>query len=154
MELSRLRVLFYFAAFLLGLSVCYIYAEDAPRTRAAAPAQPAIGCELPRAVVPVPAAGTHLLFRMTPQHASFSAPSTEVRLSGANAAATPAVHIASRALLSQVEMISHSHRRLLRIGHTRPRPAIKSLFLDDSAVLGIPASRQIEHGETPAMEAQ
>ncbi len=149
MELSRLRVLFYFAAFLLGLSVCYIYAEDAPSTPRSA--NTVTGCDVTSSPALAPA--THLLLWASPRHASFLNPNSGMHLSSIRSAPTPATPIASRNLLSEVETISQTHRRLLHIGRAKAHPMAKSRSLDDSAVLEVLSNRQ-QSGSAPAVEAR
>ncbi len=150
MELSRLRVLFYFAAFLLGLSVCYLYAENAPAAAIGVPA--ASHCDV--AASTAAASPTHLLLWASPQHASFLSPISGMHLSTGAVSGNAHAAVASAAVLSEVEMVSHSRRRLLRIGHARSRSIAKSHTMNDSAVLDILSNRQLQRADSQVIQAQ
>jgi hypothetical protein len=110
----RLRFLIYFAAFMLVMSLCFVYAEPLP-THSSSP--------------------SHLLFQTCPQHAGFLAPtSAEPAFDPAalRAALPPTV---SPAVMEQLEISAHPHHDLFhRSRHSAPylapdRPAGESSAL-------------------------
>jgi hypothetical protein len=95
----RFRFLIYLAAFMLVMSVCFVYAEPLPSQN-------------------------HLLFQVAPQHAAFLAPSSEAPTFDPDAlrAATPVI---STQVLERVEAASHPHHWLFhRSRHTVIRPLL------------------------------
>jgi hypothetical protein len=96
----RFRFLIYLAAFMLLMSVCFVYAEPLPEN--------------------------HLLFQVAPQHAAFLAPSAESPTFDRDAlrAASPVV---SSQVVGQLETPSHPHRGLFhRTRHTAIRPLLSN----------------------------
>jgi hypothetical protein len=117
----RLRFLIYFAAFMLVMSLCFVYAEPLPTHSISS---------------------AHLLFQTCPQQAGFLAPAlTEPAFDPAalRAALPPTV---SPAMMEQLELSAHPHHGLFhRSRHTAPylapgRPAGESSALG----LSVPAA--------------
>ena len=109
----RFRFLIYLAAFMLLMSVCFVYAEPLPSQN-------------------------HLLFQVAPQHSGFLASSSETPTFDAEAlrAAAPQV---SPQVLERVEAASHPHRGFFhRSRHTAvirpllPNAPIEFFVLDGS----------------------
>jgi hypothetical protein len=93
----RLRFLLYLAAFMLFMSVCFVYAEPLPSQN-------------------------RLLFQVAPQHSGFLASTSQTPTFDPDAlrAATPQV---PPAVLQRLEAASHPHHRLFqRARHTVIRP--------------------------------
>ena len=111
----RFRFLLYFAAFMLVMSLCFVYAEPVP---AAIPAQ------------------QPLLFQVTPQHSGFLVPSTMAPSfdpAALRAASAPAV---TPQMLQQLEEATHGRHGLFhRSRHAAVRHAPAS-SQDLSSVLG------------------
>lgn len=105
----RFRYLLYFALFVMVMSVCFVYAEPAPQS--------------------------HLLFQVTPQHASFlvGAPH-EPRFDPAalRTATTPAV---SQGTLRQVLIQAHPRHNLLHRARRVPAPLGPALEQNESSAL-------------------
>jgi hypothetical protein len=101
MEITyRFRFLIYLAAFMLLMSVCFVYAEPCPEN--------------------------HLLFQVAPQHAAFLAPSAASPAFDRDAlrAASP---IVSPQVVNRLEALSHPHRGLFhRTRHTAIRPLLSN----------------------------
>jgi hypothetical protein len=96
----RFRFLIYLAAFMLLMSVCFVYAEPLPEN--------------------------HLLFQVAPQHAAFLAPSAESPTFDREAlrAASPVV---SSQVVGQLETPSHPHHGLFHhTRHTAIRPLLSN----------------------------
>ncbi len=89
----RFRLLIYFAAFMLVMSLCFVYAE------------------------PVPHAATPLLFATSPQHASFLASSTAEPSFDPAALRNTLTPGVSPALLDQLEQAAHPHHGLFHRSH-------------------------------------
>jgi hypothetical protein len=110
----RFRFLIYLAAFMLVMSVCFVYAEPVP-------SQPS---------------PSHLLFQVAPQHGSFLATSADEPTFDP-AALRIAVAPVSPVVLQQLEDASRPHHRFLhrakRAG-VRPAPAA----VQSESVLGLP----------------
>ena len=107
----RFRFLIYLAAFMLVMSLCFVYAEPVPSR-------------------------THLLFQVAPQHAGFLVPS-EAEPSFDPAALRAIVTVISPAMLQQVGEQSHSRHGLFhhsRQNLLRPAPAGAQ---NESSVLGL-----------------
>jgi hypothetical protein len=108
----RLRFLLYLAAFMLFMSVCFVYAEPLPSQN-------------------------HLLFQVAPQHSGFLASVSETPTFDPDAlrAATPQV---SAQVLQRVEAASHPHHGLFhRARHTviqplRPKAPSEFIVFDGS----------------------
>ena len=96
----RFRFLIYLAAFMLLMSVCFVYAEPVPEN--------------------------HLLFQVAPQHAAFLAPSVESPTFDRNAlrAASPVV---SFQIVGQLETPSHPSPWTLpsHPPHCNPAPTVE-----------------------------
>jgi hypothetical protein len=93
----RFRFLIYLAAFMLVMSLCFVYAEPVPSQN-------------------------HLLFQVSPQHAGFLAPSTEEPAFDP-AALYAAAPVVSPAMLQQLEDAPHGrHGFLHRTKRTFVRP--------------------------------
>jgi hypothetical protein len=115
----RFRFLIYLAAFMLLMSVCFVYATPLPSQ-------------------------SHLLFQVAPQHSGFLASASETPAFDPEAlrAASPQV---SPQVLQQVEAASHPHRGLFhRSRHTvvirplLPNAPVEFFVLDGS--IGSPLS--------------
>jgi hypothetical protein len=110
----RFRFLIYLAAFMLVMSVCFVYAEPLP-------SQPS---------------PSHLLFQVAPQHGSFLATSAAEPTFDPDALGIAAAPVISPVVLQQLEEASRPHHRFLhrakRAG-VRPTPAA---VLSESSVLG------------------
>lgn len=89
----RLRLLIYFAAFMLVMSLCFVYAE------------------------PLPHAGSPLLFATSPQHASFLVSSTAEPTFDPAALHAAEVPTISPALLEQLQQSAHPHHNPFRRSH-------------------------------------
>jgi hypothetical protein len=107
----RLRFLIYLAAFMLMMSVCFVYAETVPYQ----PSQ------------------SHLLFQIAPQHAGFLAPLTGEPAFDPNALRTSVSPLVSPVVLQQLQDASRSHHRFLhRAKHTLVRTAPAALQSESS----------------------
>lgn len=111
----RFRFLIYFAAFMLIMSVCFVYAEPAP-------------------------AGDHFLFQTAPQHAGFlsnSAGEPHFDPADLRAATIPVI---TPAMLQQLQDVTHAHHSLFhrRSHHTMLR-SVSANMLDQSSVLNLTA---------------
>jgi hypothetical protein len=109
MEITyRFRFLIYLAAFMLVMSVCFVYAEPIPSQ-------------------PTP---SRLLFQVAPQHDSFLATSGAEPTFDSAALGIAAAPVISPVVLQQVEDASRVHHRFLhrakRAG-VRPAPAVQSV---------------------------
>lgn len=116
----RFRFLIYLAAFMLLMSVCFVYAE------------------------PVPSANP-LLFQLTPQHAGFLAASSEIPTFDRDAlrAAVPEV---SPQVLERVEAASRPHHSLFhRARHTVIRPLMPNAPIQFFVLDGGPDSPVSPH---------
>lgn len=85
----RFRLLIYLAAFMLAMSVCFVYAEPVPSQ-------------------------SHLLFQVAPQHAGFLATSTVEPAFDPAALRTSVERVISPVLLQQLQDASRSRRSFLR----------------------------------------
>jgi hypothetical protein len=91
----RFRFLIYLAAFMLLMSVCFVYAEPLP-------------------------SGNHLLFQSAPQHAGFLSSATSEPSFDPAALRSATTPMVSPALLQELEVAAHPHHGLLhRSRHTR-----------------------------------
>jgi hypothetical protein len=111
----RLRFLIYLAAFMLILSVCFVYAEPVTSQQ---PSQ------------------SHLLFQIAPQHAAFLAPSTGEPAFDPAALRTSVSPLVSPVVLQQLQDASHPHHWFLhRAKHAlvRNAPAVQN----ESSVLDL-----------------
>ena len=114
----RFRLLIYLAAFMLAMSVCFVYAEPVPSQ-------------------------SHLLFQVAPQHAGFLATSTVEPIFDPAALRTSIAPVISPVVLQQLQDASHPHRSFLRrVKHATVRSAPISVQNESSALnLGaVPAS--------------
>jgi hypothetical protein len=95
----RIRFLIYLAAFMLLMSVCFVYAEPLPEN--------------------------HLLFQVAPHRAAFLAPSAESPIFDRDAlrAASPVV---SSQVVGQLETPSPHHGLFHRTRHTAIRPLLSN----------------------------
>jgi hypothetical protein len=108
----RFRFLIYLAAFMLVMSVCFVYAEPVP-------SQPS---------------PSHLLFQVAPQHGSFLATSADEPTFDP-AALRIAVAPVSPVVLQQLEDASHPHHRFLhRAKRAGVRPAPAAVQSESSAL--------------------
>lgn len=113
----RFRFLIYLAAFMLLMSVCFVYAEPVPEN--------------------------HLLFQVAPQHAAFLAPSAESATFDRSAlrAASPVV---SPQVVGRLETPSHPHGLFHRTWHTAIRPLLSNApvqFVVVDGAIASPAAR-------------
>jgi hypothetical protein len=111
----RFRFLIYLAAFMLVMSVCFVYAEPVPSQ-------------------PTP---YHLLFQVTPQHDGFLAASTDEPTFDPAALRIAAAPVISPVVLQQLEDASRPHHRFLhrsKRAAVRPAPAAVQ---SESSVVGL-----------------
>jgi hypothetical protein len=114
----RLRFLIYIAAFMLVMSICFVYAEPVSTTSPSTP---------------------HLLFQTCPHDAGFLAPSNAEPVFDPAALQATLPPTVSPAVLERLEVVAHPHHGLFhRSRHTVPllapvRPA------SESSVLGLSA---------------
>jgi hypothetical protein len=115
----RLRFLIYLAAFMLMMSVCFVYAETVPSRQ---PSQ------------------SHLLFQIVPQHVGFLAPLTGEPAFDPDALRTSVSPLVSPVVLQQLQDASHSrHWFLHRAKHTLGRTPPAALQ-NESSVPGLGAA--------------
>ena len=106
----RFRLLLYLAAFMLVMSVCFVYAEPVP-------SQP------------------HLLFQVAPQHAGFLATSSVEPAFDAAALRTSIAPVISPVVLQQLQEASHPrHSFLRRAKHATARSAPGAVQNESSVV--------------------
>ena len=101
----RLRFLIYLAAFMLIMSVCFVYAETVPSPQ---PSQ------------------SHLLFQIAPQHAGFLGPLTGEPSFDPDALRTSVSPLVSPVVLQQLQDAGHPHHWFLhraRRALVHPPPA-------------------------------
>jgi hypothetical protein len=117
----RFRFLIYLAAFMLFLSVCFVYAEPLPSPRQSP---------------------SHLLFQVAPQHARFLAPSADEPTFDPAALPAIAVPVVSPQVLQQLENATHRHHGFLhRASQTGVHPAPANVQSESSALgLTIPSA--------------
>jgi hypothetical protein len=107
----RFRFLIYLAAFMLVMSLCFVYAEPVPSP-------------------------SHLLFQVAPQHSGFLAPA-HGEPSFDPAALRAATPVISPAILQQLGERSHAHHGLFhRAGRNFVRP-VPAGVQSESSVLGL-----------------
>jgi hypothetical protein len=107
----RFRFLIYVAAFMLVMSLCFVYAEPLPSQN-------------------------HLLFQVAPQHAGFLAPSAQEPAFDASALRATAPMVSPQAL-QQLQDASRGHRGFLhRVKHPVTH-AIPANAQSESSVLGL-----------------
>jgi hypothetical protein len=107
----RFRFLIYVAAFMLVMSLCFVYAEPLPSQN-------------------------HLLFQVSPQHSGFLAPSAQEPIFDP-AALHAAAPVVSPQALQQLEDASHAHRGFLhRARHAAVHP-VPANAQSESSVLGL-----------------
>jgi hypothetical protein len=107
----RFRFLIYVAAFMLAMSLCFVYAEPLPSQN-------------------------HMLFQVAPQHVGFLAPSA-LEPSFDPAALRSAAPMVSPQALQQLQDASRGHRGFLhRAKHPVTRPVPANLQ-SESSVLGL-----------------
>jgi hypothetical protein len=113
MEMTyRFRFLIYVAAFVLVMSLCFVYAEPLP-------------------------SHNHLLFQVTPQHAGFLPPSAQEPAFDP-AALSAAAPVISPQALQQLEDASRGHRGFLhRAKHAAAYPVVPANGVSESSVLGL-----------------
>ena len=112
----RFRFLIYLAAFMLVMSVCFVYAEPVPSH-------------------PTP---SHLLFQVAPQHGSFLATSADEPTFDPAALRIAAAPVISPVVLQLLEDASRPHHRFLhRAKRAGVRPA-PTAVQSESSVLGLP----------------
>jgi hypothetical protein len=108
----RFRFLIYVAAFMLVMSLCFVYAEPLPSQN-------------------------HLLFQVAPQHAGFLAPSAQEPAFDPSALRAAAPMVSPQAL-QQLEDASHGHRGLFhRAKHAAARPLPAANVQSESSALGV-----------------
>jgi hypothetical protein len=116
----RFRFLIYLAAFMLFLSVCFVYAEPLPSHQSSP---------------------SHLLFQVAPQHAGFLTPSADEPIFDPAALRTAAVPVVSPQMVQQLEDASHKHHGFLRRArHTVVRPAPANVQSSSELGLSVPSS--------------
>lgn len=107
----RFRFLIYLAAFMLAMSLCFVYAEPLPSRN-------------------------HLLFQVSPQHAAFLAPCAQEPTFDPSALRAAAPMLSPQAL-EQLEYASHAHHGFLhRAKHAVVRP-VPPNSQNRSSVLGL-----------------
>jgi hypothetical protein len=112
----RFRFLIYLAAFMLFLSVCFVYAEPLP-SHQSSPA--------------------HLLLQVAPQHVGFLAPSPNQPTFDPAALRTAAGPVVSRQMMQQLDDATQRHHRFLhRASRTVAHPA-PSNVQSQSSILGL-----------------
>jgi hypothetical protein len=112
----RLRFLIYVAAFMLVMSLCFVYAEP----------------------VPTPSSSTsHLLFQTCPQHAGFLATSSSEPAFDPDAFRATLPPTISPALLEQLEVAAHPHRGLFHRSHHAAHYIAPVRPARESSVLGL-----------------
>jgi hypothetical protein len=137
----RFRALFFFAAFVLCMSLCFVYAEDVPASRTgsdrayshAEVVTPAIASQGP----------SRLLLWTGPQHASFLEPlqaCIQPRIVEPRVAAAP---VATPSVLLQLESATRSRRRLFLHGRAKPRIASPSSSSSESSILDLLLHQQL-----------
>jgi hypothetical protein len=115
----RLRFLIYLAAFMLIMSVCFVYAETVPSRQ---PLQ------------------SQLLFQIAPQHAGFLAPLTGEPDFDPDALRTSVSPLVSPVVLQQLQDARHSRRWILhRAKHTLVSTA-PAAVQNESSVPGLGAA--------------
>jgi hypothetical protein len=112
MEMTyRFRFLIYLAAFMLVMSLCFVYAEPAPSQN-------------------------HLLFQVAPQHAGFLASSpAEPRFDPAALRAT--IPVISPAMLQQLGQRSHARDGFFHRSRQNFAPPMPAGMQSESSVLGL-----------------
>jgi hypothetical protein len=111
METSyRFRFLIYVAAFMLVMSLCFVYAEPLPSRN-------------------------HLLFQVSPQHAGFLAPSTQEPAFNP-AALRAAAAVVSPMSLQRLKDASHGRHGFLRHAKHAGVRLVPSHVINESSVLG------------------
>jgi hypothetical protein len=109
----RFRFLIYLAAFMLVMSVCFVYAQPVP-------SQPA---------------PSHLLFQVAPQHDSFLAASADEPTFDPAALRIAAAPVISPVVLQQLEDASRPHHWFLhRAKRAGVRPALATVQSESSAL--------------------
>jgi hypothetical protein len=112
----RFRFLIYLAAFMLVMSVCFVYAEPLPSQQ------------------PSP---SHLLFQVAPQHAGFLVASADEPTFDSAALSIAAAPVISPVVLQQLEDASRPHHRFLhRSKHAGVRTA-PAAVQSESSILGL-----------------
>lgn len=148
MELGRrFRALFFFVAFVLCMSLCFVYAEDAPVSQAVGIGR---GSAAPSLIVAGSQISNHLLLWMGPQRASFLQPMEGRIVEQHTTAAAP---VATPAVLLQLEAATHSRRHLFLHGRTKPRIASPSPAMNESSILDLLLHQQLS-SEAQATQAR
>jgi hypothetical protein len=115
----RFRFLIYLAAFMLVMSVCFVYAEPLPSQQ------------------PSPSRPSHLLFQVAPQHAGFLVASADEPTFDSAALRVAAAPVISPVVLQQLEDASRPHHRFLHHAkHAEVRIA-PAAVQSESSVLGL-----------------
>jgi hypothetical protein len=112
MEMTyRFRFLIYVAAFVLVMSLCFVYAEPLP-------------------------SHNHLLFQVTPQHTGFLPPSTQEPAFDP-AALSAAAPVISPQALQHLEDASRGHRGFLHRTKHAAAYSVPASAVSESSVLGL-----------------
>ncbi len=144
MELGRrLRALFFFAAFILCMSLCFVYAEEAPASRITV-GHAAEGAALSTAPE------SHLLLWTGPQGASFLQPSEARVIEPQHAMAAP---VATPSVLIQLESATHSRRHLFLHGRSKAGITSPSSATSESSILDLLLHQQLS-SEAQIIQAQ
>ena len=107
----RFRFLIYLAAFMLVMSLCFVYAEPVPSRN-------------------------HLLFQVAPQHSGFLAPSYG-EPSFDPAALRSTTPVISPAILQQLGEQSHAHHGLFHLARWNSARPVPPGVQSESSVLGL-----------------
>ncbi len=107
----RFRYLIYLAAFMLVMSVCFVYAEP----------------------VPPP----HLLFQTAPQHSGFLAPSSDEPAFDPSALRTATAPMVSPALLFQLQGVARGHHGFLHRSRRAEVHTLPANIPSESSILGL-----------------
>jgi hypothetical protein len=139
----RFRALFFFAAFVLCMSLCFVYAEDVPANRTGSDRANATPEFLTATIVSTNQIRSQLPGRLLlwtgPQHASFLQP-TQARILEPRVAAAP---VATPSVLLQLEAATHSRRHLFLHGRAKPRIASPPPATSESSILDLLLHRQL-----------
>jgi hypothetical protein len=136
----RFRALFFFVAFVLCMSLCFVYAEDLPASRTGADRAAAI--VTPAIVSTNQIASLELsrpLLWTSPQHASFLQP-VQARILEPRVTAAP---VATPSVLLQLEAATRGRRRLFLHGRAKPRIASPSSSSSESSILDLLLHQQL-----------
>jgi hypothetical protein len=139
----RFRALFFFVAFVLCMSLCFVYAEDLPASRTGADRAAATAEIVTPAIVSTnqiasPEPSRPLLWT-SPQHASFLQP-VQARILEPRVTAAP---VATPSVLLQLEAATRGRRRLFLHGRAKPRIASPSSSSSESSILDLLLHQQL-----------